>query len=164
MAPSSITIKIDFGAEGGGSASSISLNGGVPTPMSLGASAAAATGQFESVLPTPFDNKAQMVGQIDSGAPPPPSPTFIPGEGGGSASSGLGPTADIPTPFSAGGFAQTSAGQAGDAVPTPFDSTQGYSVAGEQAPTPHAGGEVPADQTAPAPPQPQEKAEKKGTR
>ena len=32
MAPSSITIKIDFGAEGGsGSGSSVSLNGGVPT-------------------------------------------------------------------------------------------------------------------------------------
>lgn len=159
MAAPSITIKIDFGTEGG-SQSAVSLGGAVPTPMSSGASAAASTDQSASVVPTPFGNAGQMVGQVDSSAGPPPSPSLVPGGVEGSASSGSG-SAEIPTPFSAGGFAASSVGQSVDAVPTPFDSPQGNNVAAYQAPAPQGGDGRHADRTAPPAPQPQEGAAKK---
>jgi len=102
MTPSSITIKIDFGAESGGTASAaVTQAGGAPTPLG---------------------NAGQILRQAD-GAPA-PSPALAPSGArfaGGGASGGAG---DVPTPFSGPG-SPGGVSSGSDAVPTPFDSVHG---------------------------------------
>ena len=143
MAPSSITIKIDFGVEGAGSSGgSVAVSGDVPTPMAS-MSAAGAIAESVAVAPTPFDRASQMLGRADAGAPS-PSSSLTPGDRAGSLS-GMAGAADVPTPFSGGGFPFVSAGQASGAVPTPFDSQPFGNPLSGQAPTPLSGAEAGAD-------------------
>ncbi|USX24711.1 hypothetical protein NHH73_19075 [Oxalobacteraceae bacterium OTU3CINTB1] len=93
MAPSSITIKLDFGAGANAGNHSMSLDGGVPTPFSsaahshgpaesaapapsLGLAPAGSTVWAHDVsqqedVPTPVDNAAHAIG-VDGGPAPDP--------------------------------------------------------------------------------------------
>jgi hypothetical protein len=76
MAPSSITIKIDFGPENvTGTTNNVSLQGDIPTPFSLGGLSSATLGQSAATLPTPFDNPPQSVAVVNDQAPTPLSGT-----------------------------------------------------------------------------------------
>jgi hypothetical protein len=158
MASSSITIRIDYGAEsGGGAAGSVVGGGAVPTPESAGGSAAVS--QSGGAVPTPFDSQALGVGHADAGGPA-PSPSLVPGGTAGAASGSSDP-GSVPTPFSAGGFSSPGAGQPGDTVPTPMDSVHGR-VIGDHAPAPELGSLGHPEQTLPAPSHPDDPSGKKG--
>jgi hypothetical protein len=159
MTPS-ITIRIDFSSESGsGEGGTVSLNGSPPTPHSSGLAASTATDQSAARLPSPLDNAVQAAGFADFVAPP-PSPSLVPAGSAGSAS-GVSGLSSIPTPFSAGGFSPASTDASGDGAPTPFDSIQGSSAVGVQAPTPHSGDGGPAEQAASVSPRPDEGSDKK---
>lgn len=138
MSPSTITIRIDLGAEGAVDLGpGVSIGSGAPTPVSAAAFRPQAPG-----LPT--------------GAPPAPHPATA-GDGGLSApapSISLTPAGSalgdmLPTPFSSGGFSVASTDQAAGAVPTPFDHPDHHvGGAGDQAPAPPAMAESQADMTA----------------
>lgn len=129
MAPSSITIKLDFGADAGGN--SVTLDGGVPTPFSPGALSASAHGQSTEALPTPFSGAAHSLGQAESAAPVP--------------SLGLAPAGSTVWAH--------NVSQQGD-VPTPMDNpAHMIGVDGGPAPDPHMAGSASADPSAPEPSQ-----------
>ena len=72
MAPSSVTVKIDFGPESvTGTANNVSLQGDIPTPFSLGGVSSATLGQSVAALPTPFDNPAQSIAAVNDQVPTP---------------------------------------------------------------------------------------------
>jgi hypothetical protein len=76
MAPSSVTVKIDFGPESvTGTTNNVSLQGDIPTPFSLGGVSSATLGQSAHALPTPFDNPAQNIAAVNDQAPTPLSGT-----------------------------------------------------------------------------------------
>jgi hypothetical protein len=159
MTPSSITIRIDFGAEGVGSAGSsgVAVSGGVPTPSDSGGAAAGATAQGGGVAPTPFDHGGQMLVQAEAVVPA-PSPTLVPA-GVATSSGGVG-SGDVPTPVSAGGGGSGVPGSAVDAPPTPFDSVD--AAAGEQAPTPQGDARADDEPTGPIPSLPGDGSPRKG--
>jgi hypothetical protein len=76
MAPSSITIKIEFGPESvAGNMNNVSLQGDIPTPFFSGELSSAALGKSADALPTPFDNAAQGMAFVNEQAPIPSSVT-----------------------------------------------------------------------------------------
>src|SRR5688572_9292403 len=165
MAPSSITVKIDFGAETSGGTNSVSVSSDVPTPMASDRSAPGAADRSAAQAPTPFGTAAHAMAQAGSEAP---APTPFSAGGGASASAspsgGAVPTpldsargysdrsglADAPTPLPASGASPSPQGQSGGALPTPFDSAQVSSVAGDEPPAPQGGEEARAGRAAPA--------------
>jgi hypothetical protein len=161
MSPSSITIKIDYGPESvAGADTSVSSSSGAPTPFSPGGLSSPATGQSADVLPTPFANAAQNVGDVGLAAPA-PSPSLAPA--GSMESRNSMSLQDVPTPFSSGGFHAASAGGSAGAVPTPFDNpAHNIGLPGDQVPAPQPMAAGHADLKAPAPSQGDEGTARKG--
>ena len=122
MAPSSITIKIDFGSENAADTSTgASLNGGIPIPCSSVGFSSSASRRPPEALPTPFSNAAQGPGQVDSAAPPTPTSCLMPAGSMGSANN-ASLQGNVPTPFSLGLFSSALTGGTAHAVPTPLDN------------------------------------------
>jgi hypothetical protein len=76
MAPSSITIRIDFDHESvTGTTNKISFQGDIPTPFTSGGFSSTAIGQSTDALPTPFDNPELSMTVVHDQAPTPFSGT-----------------------------------------------------------------------------------------
>lgn len=130
----SITIRIDYGSEGGEAArSSAAVTGSLPSPDISTFASSAGGAQATTGLPSPMDNAAQAMGSADTAAPS-PSANLVSaaGAGGGGDMSNSG----APTPFSGPGFTTELAGKSGDGAPTPMQSAQTASAAGGGAPEP----------------------------
>lgn len=134
MASPSITIRIDFGSDcATGAQQSVSVTGGLPTPLQSGTSESggASVGVTATAPPTPFDQGGQQsVGQAAAqtrSEVPTPSPDLIPAVGARSA---------------------------GGAVPTPFDSPDAVRVVDQQSPESRPGDRHQIDRTVPPMPKP----------
>jgi hypothetical protein len=128
----SITIRIDYGSEGGETArTNVATTGSLPMPDASAFASSAAAAQATTGPPSPLDNATQAmgsaaIGSVDS-APPSPVLDFVTTASAGAFGAGLSNSA--PTPFAGGGFSAEMASRFGDGVPTPFDSSHGAAIA-----------------------------------